>query len=40
MSALSCQPARSGNQSMTSQKIRDIIEFANYDFAINKEKNT
>ena len=40
MSALSCQPARSGNQSTTSQEIPDVIEFANYDFAINKKKNT
>ena len=40
MSALSCQPARSGNQSTTSQKMFDVIEFAYYDFAINKEKNT
>ena len=40
MSALSCQPARSCNQSTTSQKIHDVIEFIFYYFAINKEKNT
>ena len=39
MSALSCQPVRSGNQSTTAQKIPDVIEFSYYDLAINKEKN-
>ena len=40
MSALSCQPSRSGNQLTTSQEIPDVTEFAHYDFVINKEKNT
>ena len=40
MSAFSSQPARSSNQSTNSQEISDMIEFACYDFAINKEKNT